>query len=221
MILPFERLRAILERLCASFPSLSRVNVYANGGSINAKTDAELSALKDLKLNTLYMGLESGDEELLRAVCKSDTAEEMVSAGIRAEAAGLKMSVMILLGIGGKNGSDKHAVKTAEALNKMQPRLLSALRFINVPRNAYAAGLSAADRIRGCLRTAQDHKSFGAGTRRFLERTTAQTQCRWRGVSRAAKKLCCKRWIKCWRQTRWTKKALAPCHSGFESYSER
>ena len=133
MALPFDKLKPVLEMLNARFPRLARINVYANGHSILQKSAAELRTLKTLKLNTLYMGLESGHEETLRAVKKRETAEEMVEAGLRAQAAGLKMSVMILTGLGGQKNTQLHSAATAAMLNQMQPRLLSALRVIPIP----------------------------------------------------------------------------------------
>ncbi|VGO21580.1 radical SAM protein [Pontiella sulfatireligans] len=133
MALSFEKLKAVLQRLNERFPRLARVNVYANGHSILQKSDAELRELRALKLSTLYMGLESGHEETLRAVKKRETAEEMIEAGQRAQSAGLKISVMILTGLGGQKSSTLHAAATADALNRMQPRLLSALRVIPIP----------------------------------------------------------------------------------------
>jgi radical SAM superfamily enzyme YgiQ (UPF0313 family) len=133
MVLSFERLRRMLAELNRLFPALARVNLYANGSSILAKSPEELAQLRQLKLQTLYMGLESGDEELLKQVEKGETAEGMCEAVQRAQAAGLKCSVMVLLGLGGREGSLRHAEATAHVLNRMQPRLLSALRFVEVP----------------------------------------------------------------------------------------
>jgi len=133
MHLDFEMLAEILQQLNEAFPNLARVGVYANGASILAKTDDELRRLKELKLNTLYMGLESGDNETLLAVNKQEPAEEMIEAGRRAQAAGLRMSVMVLIGLAGKERSLEHARATSVVLNKMQPRLLSALRLIPAP----------------------------------------------------------------------------------------
>lgn len=130
---PAEELQSILRLLAESFPDLARVNAYAAGRSILGKTEAELRALRDLKLQTLYMGLESGDDRTLQQVHKAETSEMMVEAGLRAQAAGLRMSVMILLGLGGRAGTAQHASATAAALNRMQPRLLSALRVVPVP----------------------------------------------------------------------------------------
>ena len=132
MALSFERLRTVLEVLNRLFPLLARVNLYANGSSILSKNDAELNALRQLKLNTLYVGLESGDEELLGKVNKGESAAGMCEAVQRAQAVGLKCSVMVLLGLGGREGSARHADATAALLNRMQPRLLSALRLVDV-----------------------------------------------------------------------------------------
>lgn len=133
MALPFSLLEETLERLNAKFPLLARVSSYANGSSLMAKTDSELERLKSLKLSTAYVGLESGDEELLRLVRKGETAETMVEAVRRSQGAGIKASVMVLAGLGGASLTERHAEATAKALNKMRPRLLSALRFIEIP----------------------------------------------------------------------------------------
>ena len=133
MALPFDALRDMLEELGRLFARLARVGIYANGSSIGAKTDEELRSLAALRLQTLYMGLETGDDSLLAAMDKRETSGEMVDAAVRAQACGLRMSVMILIGIGGRAGSNQHAAATALALMKMQPRLLSALRVIPVP----------------------------------------------------------------------------------------
>ncbi len=133
MHLDFQTLEKMLISLNEKFPRLARVGVYANGASILAKTDDELHRLKELKLNTLYMGLESGDNQTLKEVNKQESAENMIEAGQRAQAAGLRMSVMILIGLAGEQGSFKHAQATARVLNEMQPRLLSALRLVTTP----------------------------------------------------------------------------------------
>ncbi len=136
MHLDFQTLETMLVSLNEKFQGLARVSVYANGASILAKTDDELRRLKELKLHTLYMGLESGDNETLRAVNKRESAEEMIEAGLRAQSAGLRMSVMVLIGLAGKERSLEHARATAEAVNQMQPRLLSALRLVTTPNTS-------------------------------------------------------------------------------------
>ena len=130
MHLDFQELEKILLMLNQQFNHVTRVSMYANGASILAKTDDQLRRLKELKLHTLYMGLESGDNHTLKEVNKQETAGDMIQAGQRAQAAGLRISVMVLIGLAGKEHSLQHARATAEALNQMQPRLLSALRLI-------------------------------------------------------------------------------------------
>lgn len=130
---PFEELESVLKLLGASLPKLARVNVYANGSSIASKTADELVRLRELKLQTLYMGLESGDEALLAECRKGETAEGMIAAGVLAQSCGLRMSVMVLPGLGGVAGSERHIAGTAAAVNRMNPRLLSALRYVPVP----------------------------------------------------------------------------------------
>lgn len=133
MVLPFAELEAILRELQMLLPNLARVNLYGNGKSVLDKTPDELKALRALKLHTIYLGLESGDNATLQRMGKLDTSEEMIEACVRAQTAGLKMSVMVLLGLAGPERSAGHAHATAAALNRMQPRLLSFLRVIPVP----------------------------------------------------------------------------------------
>jgi len=138
---PYEELLAILTDLAAAFPDLARVNLYATGSAIASKSDAQLRQLREHRLHTLYLGLESGDEEILRRMQKGETAATMVEATVRAQAAGLRVSVMILLGLGGREQSASHAAATAAALNRMQPCLLSALRVVPVPGTELGAAV--------------------------------------------------------------------------------
>lgn len=133
MNLDFEYLQKILETLNDSFPKLARVSVYANGSSILKKSFTQLQHLKELKLHTLYMGLESGDEKVLKLVKKEETAKEMTQSVILAQNAGLRMCVFALLGIGGRKYTKDHTQNTAKIINDMSPRFFAALRFIQVP----------------------------------------------------------------------------------------
>jgi len=130
---PAAELTAILEQLGQSMPRLARVNLYATGRAIASKSDLELRRLRELRLHTIYLGLESGDEEALRLMEKGETAAHMVHAGMRAQDCGLHLSVIVLIGLAGRKASRRHAQATAAALNLLQPRLLSALRLIPIP----------------------------------------------------------------------------------------
>jgi radical SAM superfamily enzyme YgiQ (UPF0313 family) len=133
MNLPYEYLEQIFICLNKSFRKLSRISMYANGSSILAKSSEELENLKSLKLFTLYLGLESGDDEVLTHVRKGETTEQMTKAVQVAQASGIRMSVMVLLGLAGKKLSKQHAERTAIAVNKMSPKFLAALRFVQPP----------------------------------------------------------------------------------------
>ncbi|HJO92020.1 MAG TPA: radical SAM protein [Victivallales bacterium] len=140
MALSFSYLEQILMKLNELFPRLIRISLYSNGSSILNKTIEELISLKKLKLHTLYMGLESGDNEVLKLVEKNETSEKMIKAAHHLESAGLRLCVFALLGLGGKKRSYEHAVKTAEAINKMAPKIFTILRFINVEESKMYEG---------------------------------------------------------------------------------
>ncbi|MHC4470719.1 MAG: radical SAM protein [Planctomycetota bacterium] len=135
-VLSAGKLHRILASLREAFPSLQRVGVYANAGNVAAKTDEELRSLAAAGLTIGYLGLESGHPEVVEEMDKGATVDEMVEAVVRAQAAGIKMSVMALLGIAGRERSREHARATAEALNRMQPRYAAFLTVTPVPGTA-------------------------------------------------------------------------------------
>ncbi|OGX10720.1 MAG: hypothetical protein A2351_02775 [Omnitrophica bacterium RIFOXYB12_FULL_50_7] len=133
LVLNNSKLIPILEKLESVFPRFSRVSAYANGSNITRKSDQELAELYAHKLSLLYMGLESGSQLVLDRCRKTSSAEEMIQAVQRAERAGIRSSVIVLLGLGGKKHSAEHVRGTIEALNRMQPRYLSFLTLMAIP----------------------------------------------------------------------------------------
>jgi radical SAM superfamily enzyme YgiQ (UPF0313 family) len=133
LCLPTEHLRAILAALGQAFPMLQRVGIYANGRDINEKSEDELRELAGLGLGIVYMGLESGDDRVLERVRKRDRSEDMIQAVIKAKGCGLRTSVIVLLGLGGIEGSRDHAIKSAQVVSRMDPEYLSALTLMVVP----------------------------------------------------------------------------------------
>ena len=133
LVLSNSKLVPILEKLQQVFPLLSRVSSYANGSNITRKSDEELAELYGHKLSLVYMGLESGSQLVLDRCGKTSSAEEMIQAVQRADRAGIRSSVIVLLGLGGKKYSAEHVRGTVEALNRMQPRYLSFLSLMVVP----------------------------------------------------------------------------------------
>ena len=123
----------VLDRLKGAFPRLGRVASYANGFNITARSDGELRELAERKLRFIYVGLESGSQQVLNRCRKKASVEEMVAAVRRAGAAGIKSSVIVLLGLGGRTFRDEHVAETITALNRIQPRYLSFLSLMLVP----------------------------------------------------------------------------------------
>lgn len=133
MVLPTTRLIAILDALGAAFPRLRRVGIYANARDILAKRGAELATLHQKGLEIVYLGLESGCDEVLRRIDKGATAAEMIEAVHQAKRAGMRVSVIALLGIGGAELSPRHAEQTGRVVSAMDPHYLSLLTLMLVP----------------------------------------------------------------------------------------
>jgi radical SAM superfamily enzyme YgiQ (UPF0313 family) len=133
LVLSNNKLVPILEELNNTFPRLTRISSYANGSNITRKNKDELTRLYNNKLSLIYIGLESGSQEVLDRCKKSSTVEEMIHAVNKAAQANIKSSVIVLLGLGGKEYSKEHVRATIEALNSMQPRYLSFLSLMVIP----------------------------------------------------------------------------------------
>jgi len=127
MVLSFDKLIRLLDKLNATFPKLNRVSAYALPRDIESKTDEELRILADKGLKLLYVGIESGDDELLDRINKGEDYKSTSRALQKARKAGIKLSVMILNGLGGQNYSKQHAINSAKLVNEIQPEFLSTL----------------------------------------------------------------------------------------------
>lgn len=130
LVLPTEWLLNILAVLKKYFPNLERVSSYAAPRDILAKSVEELTELRRAGLALLYYGMESGDAQTLKDIRKGVNDKQSIEAGKRVIAAGMKLSIMIILGIAGKEGSTRHALATAHAINEIKPTMLSALSLM-------------------------------------------------------------------------------------------
>lgn len=127
LVLKTSRLLGILEVLRNTFPNLQRVSTYAAPKDILRKSPEELVALREAGLKLFYYGMESGDSVTLKAVNKGVDGPESIEAGKRVIAAGIKLSMMIILGLAGADGTERHALETAKAISEINPTYLSAL----------------------------------------------------------------------------------------------
>ncbi len=133
LICPQPRLMEIMDYLNERLPRLRRVGIYANAKGVLKKTADELRELKEAKLGIIYLGVESGDEAVLERVRKGATYERLLQAGRMAKEAGIKLSVTVLLGIGGRERSREHALATGRILTELDPDYVGALSVMIVP----------------------------------------------------------------------------------------
>ena len=133
LVLANSKLLPILEAIKRSFPQVSRVSAYASPRNLNAKSTEELTALRKAGLTLIYLGIESGDDEVLHRVEKGETAESTVRGLLKARDSGMRTSVMIINGLGGRRYSERHAVASARVVTRVEPDYLSTL-VLTIPR---------------------------------------------------------------------------------------
>jgi radical SAM superfamily enzyme YgiQ (UPF0313 family) len=130
LILKTSYLSELLDYIGELFPECERVGLSATAEDILRKSPQDLKVLCDKGMKILYMGVESGSEEVLKRVQKGTTAARMIEAGQRVRAAGIKLSVSIITGLGGKASSASHAGDTAKVLNEINPDFIGLLTLL-------------------------------------------------------------------------------------------
>lgn len=133
LILPQAKLVGILCRIKEEMPWIQRIGLYGNAKSIMRKSSAELEELRAIGLGIVYLGLESGDAQVLQEIRKGVSPQRMIEAGQRVRAAGIKLSVTALLGIAGLERSLIHARATGEVLTAMDPNYVGVLTLMMLP----------------------------------------------------------------------------------------
>jgi radical SAM superfamily enzyme YgiQ (UPF0313 family) len=129
-----DTLLKILDTLYSTFPSLRHVGSYVGPQSTLTKTKGELDALRKAGLTKAYIGVETGDDDLLKKIKKGVGYDEMLQAGRLLIEADINLSVMVLLGLAGPGeASVRHALATARICNEMKPQYLAALTVTPVP----------------------------------------------------------------------------------------
>jgi len=127
MVLSMRRLRTILGAIKRDLPSVTRVSSYCLPSNLKNKSIDDLIELEALGLTLIYVGAESGDDTVLAHIDKGETFETTAAALIKAHDAGIKSSVMVINGIGGKQYSQQHALESARLVNEVQPLYLATL----------------------------------------------------------------------------------------------
>ncbi len=142
LILSQKRLLHIFSLIRSHLPQVRRIALYGNAKAIRSKTVGQLQELKQKGLHRIYMGFESGDDEVLRAVKKGETAKSMIEAAEKVNQAGIFLSVSVLLGLAGSAGSLQHAAKSGEVLSQMNPKQIAALCLMPLANTAIGKGVS-------------------------------------------------------------------------------
>ncbi|MEM9456612.1 MAG: radical SAM protein [Myxococcota bacterium] len=133
LIMPTRKLLPILHAIHKRLPWVERVGTYGDTRSVGRKSVDELTALREAGLGIVYHGMESGDDTTLARIEKGGTADECITTAQKLREAGIRHSVMVLLGVGGQDRSQEHAMATAQVLSHMDPPYVGALTTTVVP----------------------------------------------------------------------------------------
>lgn len=120
-------LLTILGAIRRKFPQVGRVAAYGTAQDILQKSEEDLVKLKEAGLGIVYVGAETGDDEILRCINKGVTAEEIISAGQKLKRCGIQTSVTLISGLGGRGKVREHALSCAKLITEMNPEYASFL----------------------------------------------------------------------------------------------
>lgn len=125
-----SELEIILDTIRQLFPECTRVTSYASPSSLRIRTDEELRRLYEKGLTMVYMGLESGCDDVLKWMKKGHMSSEIVEMGQKAKASGMALSVTAITGLGSPKFLEQHAIETAQAFNAMNPEYIGLLTLM-------------------------------------------------------------------------------------------
>ncbi|MDY3984978.1 radical SAM protein [Dysosmobacter sp.] len=128
-----SELYTVLDTIRELFPECQRVTSYGSPSSIRVRTDEELRTLREKGLTMIYMGLESGCDDVLKLMRKGHMSAEIVEMGQKVRRNGMALSVTAITGLGGPDLLERHAIETAEAFNAMNPEYIGMLTLMVEP----------------------------------------------------------------------------------------
>jgi radical SAM superfamily enzyme YgiQ (UPF0313 family) len=130
LVLKTEALKTILKKINELFPECERVGIYSAPKDILRKTVEELKSLKELGLGIVYLGIESGSDQILKSIKKGVKAEEMIEAGRKVIDSGISLSTTVISGLGGAGRWREHAIESARVINAINPQYLGLLTLL-------------------------------------------------------------------------------------------
>ncbi|QGU95642.1 radical SAM protein [Clostridium bovifaecis] len=163
LILKTQDLEKILIKIKELFPECERVSMYGTPGDILRKSEEDLIKLKNLGLKIIYLGVESGSDEVLQDINKGVTSEEMIEAGKKIMRTGIKLSVTLISSLGGKEKWKQHAVESARVISEINPDYLGLLTLMVEPNTEIY------DKIRNGEVTLLSPKEVMIETREFIK----------------------------------------------------
>ena len=134
LIVKTEMLIQILTYIWEKFPNLERVTAYGTTQDILHKSEEELMQLKAAGLDMVYMGIESGDPQVLKDVKKGVTREEMIEAGRKLKRCGILCSATLISGLGGRQRLREHAIASASLISAIKPDYVGFLTLMINPQ---------------------------------------------------------------------------------------
>lgn len=133
LIVKTKDLLYILAKCKEIFPEVERISAYGAPRDILDKTPEELKTLKEAGLDMVYVGVESGDDSVLKEVCKGVNAAEMIEAGLKAKQAGMIVSMTLISGLGGRKRLQEHAIHSADVISAIKPEYVGFLTLMVEP----------------------------------------------------------------------------------------
>ncbi len=127
LVIGFDKLKETIEYLRSKFPKIRRISAYALPSDLSRIGLDKLKMLNEYGLDIVYVGIESGNDKVLRMINKSESLESTKDGISLAHQAGIKTSVMIINGLGGRALSNEHAIDSARLISELQPFYLSSL----------------------------------------------------------------------------------------------
>ena len=123
----------IMDKIHEILPTVERITIYGAPRDVLVKTPEELRQLKEAGLDMVYMGAESGSDKVLTAVKKKATQAEIIEAGLKLKAAGIKQSITLISGLGGVENLEEHAIESAKLISAIKPEYASLLTLLIEP----------------------------------------------------------------------------------------
>ncbi len=138
LVMPTDKLGRILKKINTLFPECKRIAIYGSPSDILSKSNEDLEYLKDLGLGIVYMGIESGSNQVLTAVKKGATSDQIIEAGQKIMSLKILLSTMVISGLGGESLWKEHALESAKVISAIGPDYIGLLTLLIEPNTPLA-----------------------------------------------------------------------------------